>query len=192
MAFLRQRNDLTQAPADDEVKARAEGPGPVSPNYQAHPAGQSTATDHARLTEDVGSKEQVSVKLPKNAGPSGNSEGGGGDDLPEYKALQRFITNYDAERRASSASQAEPSRTSKRWWQFWKSSPAPVQRAHPVIKEGQPPSSWLETDIRKGIAGHDIEARRKPFGSNELTAEKENMFAKFLGFFQGPILYGRH
>ncbi|KAK7935498.1 H+-transporting ATPase [Apiospora marii] len=189
MAFLRQRNDPNRAPADDDVEARAEGPGPVSLNYQARPAGQSTATEHARLSGDVGPTEQVSEKLANNAGLPGSSGGGRGDDVSEYEALQRFITNYDAERRASAASQAEPSRTSKRWWQFWKSSPAPAPRAYPVIKEGQPPSSWLETDIRRGIAGHDVEARRKPFGWNELTAEKENMFAKFLGFFQGPILY---
>ena len=71
-------------------------------------------------------------------------------------------------------------------------SPTPIQPAHPVVKEGQPLSSWLETDIRPGIAGHDMEARRKPFGWNELTAEEEDMFTKFLDFFQGPVLYGEH
>ncbi|KAK8059050.1 PMA1-H+-transporting P-type ATPase, partial [Apiospora phragmitis] len=150
---------------------------------------QSTATEHVRLSDDVGLTEQVKDELPKNASLPSSSEKGGGDDLPEYEALQRSIINYDAERRASVASQAGAPLQSKKWWQFCKSSPAPVQPAHPVIKEGQPPSSWLETNIRQGIASHDIETRRKPFGWNELTAEKENMFAKFLGFFQRPIRY---
>ncbi|KAK7953703.1 putative PMA1-H+-transporting P-type ATPase [Apiospora saccharicola] len=34
-----------------------------------------------------------------------------------------------------------------------------------------------------------MEARRKPFGWNELTAEEEDMFTQFLDFFQGPVLY---
>ncbi|KAK8065991.1 plasma membrane H+-ATPase [Apiospora hydei] len=175
MSFLRQRSDAGRAPADDDVEAGAVSySGPVSPHYQARPEGQSTATEQGRQSDDVGPTEKVKGELPRNTDPPSSSQKGGVDDLPEYEALQRFITNYDAERRAS----------------FWRSSSTPVQPAHPVFKEGQPPSSWLETSIRQGITSHDIETRRKAFGWNELTVEKENMFAKFLGFFQGPILYG--
>ncbi|KAK6834374.1 hypothetical protein PG987_009068 [Apiospora arundinis] len=171
MAFLRQRNDPNRAPADDDVEARAVSPtGRVSPHYQATPAGQTTATENTRRSEDIGPTDPVQNSSPTSAGlPSGTEKIDGGE-LPEYEALQRFITNYDTERRASVASQ---------------SGGAPQFQE----VEGQPPSSWLDTSIRQGISGSDVEKRRKPFGWNELTAEKENMFAKFLGFFQGPILY---
>ena len=52
------------------------------------------------------------------------------------------------------------------------------------------PGNWLKTDIHDGLQEGDIESRRKKSGWNELTAEKENMFRKFLSYFQGPILYG--
>lgn len=52
------------------------------------------------------------------------------------------------------------------------------------------PPEWLEADIKQGITNADVEARRKRFGWNEITTEKENLFLKFLGFFTGPILYG--
>ena len=56
--------------------------------------------------------------------------------------------------------------------------------------DGTVPDEWLEADIKQGITNNDVEHRRKRFGWNELTTEKENMFIKFLMFFTGPILYG--
>lgn len=52
------------------------------------------------------------------------------------------------------------------------------------------PNDWLTTHIDNGLGGVEIERRRKHAGWNELVTEKENMFLKFIGFFQGPILYG--
>ena len=52
------------------------------------------------------------------------------------------------------------------------------------------PDEWLNADIKQGINDSDVEARRKRFGFNELSSEKENLFIKFLMFFTGPILYG--
>jgi hypothetical protein len=49
----------------------------------------------------------------------------------------------------------------------------------------------LETDIKQGISSHEVETRRKRYGWNEITTEKENLFIKFLGFFTGPVLYGK-
>ena len=53
------------------------------------------------------------------------------------------------------------------------------------------PEEWLDVDIKQGIANDTVESRRKRFGWNELSSEKENMFIKFLMFFTGPILYGK-
>ena len=52
------------------------------------------------------------------------------------------------------------------------------------------PEEWLDADIKQGIGESEVESRRKRFGWNELTSEKENLFIKFLMFFTGPILYG--
>ena len=52
------------------------------------------------------------------------------------------------------------------------------------------PEEWLITDIKQGLTSDEVEQRRKKTGFNELTTEKENLFIKFLGYFQGPILYG--
>jgi H+-transporting ATPase len=53
------------------------------------------------------------------------------------------------------------------------------------------PEELLCTDIRQGITTSEVESRRKRFGFNEITTEKENLLKKFLGFFNGPILWGK-
>lgn len=53
------------------------------------------------------------------------------------------------------------------------------------------PEDWVLTDITQGLSDAEVENRRKKTGFNELTTEKENMFLKFLGYFKGPILYGK-
>lgn len=53
------------------------------------------------------------------------------------------------------------------------------------------PEDWLLTDIRKGLSSAEVESRRKHTGFNELSTEKENMLVKFIGYFRGPILYGK-
>lgn len=74
--------------------------------------------------------------------------------------------------------------------QFWKKGPKEGEGV--ANDDGHVPDEWLEADIKQGISAHDVETRRKRFGWNELVSEKENMFLKFLGFFRGPILYGKH
>ena len=53
------------------------------------------------------------------------------------------------------------------------------------------PEEWLEADIKQGISNSDVETRRKRFGWNEISTDKENLFIKFLMFFTGPVLYGK-
>lgn len=110
-----------------------------------------------------------------------------GDNLPEYAALERYISTYREGSR--SGDDNDKDRRDVKWWQFWKSS------GPDVIDSGEPakrvvPDAWLDTDIRTGIRINEVDERRKWAGWNELSAEKENLFAKFLGFFTGPILYG--
>ena len=72
--------------------------------------------------------------------------------------------------------------------QFWRSG----NSSQATDKDaGVVPEDWLEADIKQGISNSDVENRRKRFGWNEITTEKENLFIKFLMFFTGPVLYGK-
>ncbi|EME44210.1 hypothetical protein DOTSEDRAFT_71892 [Dothistroma septosporum NZE10] len=108
------------------------------------------------------------------------------EDLDEYTALQKYISTYRdpkaaaAEENAGKEDEAKP----KKAWQFWKKSDDAAGTGDMTV-----PEEWLQADIKQGIAEHDVESRRKRFGWNEITTEKENLFIKFLGFFTGPILY---
>lgn len=73
-------------------------------------------------------------------------------------------------------------------WQFWKKATQEGAGASGFVT----PADWLKTDMRQGLDPTEVERRRKYTGWNELTTEKENMFLKFVGFFRGPILYGKH
>lgn len=102
--------------------------------------------------------------------------------LGEYELLDRFIT------RGGHAPQEEAQEVHEHvpWWKFWKSS----EQLDDTPQSNKPPPEWLEADIRQGISSADVTERRRRFGYNELVAEKENQLAKFMSFFQGPILYG--
>lgn len=143
----------------------------LSDDVEAQAAGHSTVehTDHAPM--DLSSTEGHHDLDEKNLG--------------EYERLDRYITNGGHARQESVVDEDEHIPA----WKFWKSSTA-LRDAAPV--SNKPPPDWLETDIRRGITSHDVEHRRKRFGYNELTAEKVNQFAKFMSFFQGPILYGKY
>lgn len=110
-------------------------------------------------------------------------------ELPEYEALDRFITRYDASGEQKGSGEEEDGKKKKppSLLKLIFSGDLEVEQNQNLV----PPNAWLETDMRQGITDHDVEERRRRFGWNELTAEKENQLRKFMGFFQGPILYGK-
>lgn len=109
------------------------------------------------------------------------------ENLGEYPALDRYISTYREDRRQSVADGPEGGKVKKKhWWQFGSGLHTEEE---PAVKKGAP-DSWFDTDIKAGLSSDEVERRRKISGWNELTSEKENQFAKFLGFFTGPILYG--
>ncbi|KAI1427089.1 E1-E2 ATPase-domain-containing protein [Xylaria sp. FL1777] len=174
MSFLTSRRPHNTAVDDVEANAasRQNEEDTISPaeNSQGDNGGGSEQRDHIKF----------GVEHPK---PRMNS------DLDEFEALDRFITTYEAERRASLISAQLPVKKRK-WWKFWQSDKAaPKVEAKPIAVVGQPPDSWLETDIRLGITREMVDERRKRFGWNELTSEKENTLVKVFGYFTGPILY---
>lgn len=138
--------------------------------------------------------DDVEANAPDHAGASSSLDDAPLDEknLGEYEALDRFITSYDASGQKHGAHEdGEREAEYIPWWKFWKSSDTGAEQ-NPRDREGKPPPQWLETDIHSGISSSEVAERRRRFGWNELSAEKENQFAKFLSFFQGPILYGEH
>lgn len=115
------------------------------------------------------------------------------EDLDEYTALQKYISTYrdpkDAAAEGEAGKNAADAGKGKSWWQFWRSGTSSKAGADDA---GVVPDDWLDADIRQGISNHDVESRRKRFGFNEISSDKENLFIKFLSFFTGPILYGTY
>ncbi|OJD30316.1 plasma membrane h+-atpase pma1 [Diplodia corticola] len=107
------------------------------------------------------------------------------EGLDEYAALQKFITTYRDPKAAHDEEGHEEEGETKKapWYAPWKKS-----KAGPGGDVTVPPA-WLEADIQTGISEGDVQSRRKKHGWNEIATEKENLFLKFLGFFQGPVLY---
>ncbi|KAI1392140.1 plasma-membrane proton-e [Hypoxylon trugodes] len=175
MDFLSQQRQQA-GPAADDVEAQ----GARHSNGAGYEGGEQQGTEQppGHTGEHIKFGDYRLKEPPKSS------------DLNEYEALDRFITNFDAERRASLASGISKQRKKPKWWQFWKSSEGEIVEPEREPGEiGKPPESWLETDIQHGLTTAQVEERRRRFGWNELMAEKENMFAKVLSYFQGPILY---
>lgn len=128
--------------------------------------------------------DDVEANAVQDFGTSNGYGGADDKDLDEYAKLDRFITTFDASGGHRSA-EVEEKKEIPKWWQIWKSVDDDSAQF-----DGKPPPHWLETDIHHGIGSGEVAERRRRFGWNELTAEKENQFRKFLSFFQGPILYG--
>lgn len=113
-------------------------------------------------------------------------------DEGEYANLIRYISTYRDRRFSKAPSQASEQdahdATQKKKQPFFKrllgqsSGPGDLYEV---------PEEWLDTDIKQGLSSAEVENRRKKTGFNELTTEKENMLLKFIGYFRGPILYGK-
>ncbi|KAH8163458.1 hypothetical protein CIB48_g4774 [Xylaria polymorpha] len=181
MSFLSSHRRHNAAADDIEAAAAVPQNEPVTPapgnNNTGAAATSSSSGDAGGEGEHVKFGEVQTKRPPKSS------------DLGEFEALDRFITTFDQERRANLAS-TSPSSQKRKWWQFWKSDePAAQATERTSSAAGKPPDSWLETDIRSGLASSLVDERRKRFGWNELASEKESMFAKVLGYFTGPILY---
>ena len=147
-----------------------------------HP-GDNTDTGRHTHTEDLenGDVEKEGIQFNK----------GGGETTDEYTNLVKYISTYrEGGRRKSTASGVydnDADAKKKPWWKFWAKGP----KGETSSGEFEVPDEWIETDMHRGITSAEVESRRKKTGWNELTTEKENMFLKFLGYFQGPILYGK-
>lgn len=140
------------------------------------------------LKFDLENGEQRGASMAGDDDFDGGAIGGAND---EYSNLIRYISTYRDGRRKSTislGSKAEDMDEEKvPGWKFWARKPKSQAGLDDTF---QAPEEWMNTKLREGLTESDVESRRKKAGWNELTTEKENLFLKFLGFFQGPILYG--
>jgi len=105
------------------------------------------------------------------------------EDLDEYTALQKYISTYRDPKAHDPNAEVIEDDVKQPWYKF--GSKKKAAGADP----GAVPDEMLEADIKQGISSAEVEQRRKRYGWNEITTEKENLFIKFLGFFTGPVLY---
>lgn len=117
------------------------------------------------------------------ASPSGNAN-------EEYQALIEFIRAQKTQGGDDEGQDETHVEKRRSFPAFWKTYEVRVNK-HGEVEEvaAKVPSSWLETEMTRGISEADVHKRRAMFGYNELESPSENLFLKFLGFFKGPILY---
>lgn len=117
-------------------------------------------------------------------------------NFDEYVGLDLYISSLRDSRRLSIVSRSDGEALEEKdvpWWAPWRRLRKKKRDSEESSNEENSfsiPDKWLDTDMHSGLSENDIESRRKKIGWNELTAEKENLFLKFLSYFQGPILYG--
>jgi magnesium-transporting ATPase (P-type) len=106
--------------------------------------------------------------------------------LDEYERLVRYVSVY---REPGVAEVEEEGGEMKRlWYAPWKRQWVPSKEA--MEARQRLPDDWLITDIKQGLSEEEVANRRRRTGWNELISQKENPIAKFMSYFQGPILYG--
>lgn len=110
----------------------------------------------------------------------------------EYVALNRYISTAATGRRRSSTigdnTDDNNHEKKKSRWKLWRKTGGDQDKTDGNLSF---PDDWLQTDIHMGLKAQDIEPRRRKGGWNELSAERQNPFLQFLGYFRGPILYGK-
>lgn len=143
----------------------------------------------AERTENVSHTERrISYAPDVENGEQHHGAGNVNDGaLDEYSALNRYISTARDRRGSTSSAGGAGGKKSggKPWWKFWGGKGNDTDEGFVI------PDEWAETDLHTGLRSSDIEPRRKHVGFNELTTEKTNFFIQFIGYFRGPILYGR-
>lgn len=144
-----------------------------------HPVGGNGASDHS---SDDTRNDQTAV------------HGESGEEEEEYQALLSYVAKSAQKKAVKSGVNSDGSYEKKHrlWYAPWKTKTIKYDKNDEVIQDNaavQTPDDWLETETAQGLTDAQVEERRKVMGWNELESSRENLFLKFLTFFQGPILY---
>lgn len=109
------------------------------------------------------------------------------DDLDEFGKVFKYVsTHREHEEDENGDEDVEEKRV---WYAPWKKRKLRTSKAD--RRPGQFPEEWRLTDIRQGLSSDEVSNRRRKSGWNELVSEKQNPIAKIIGYFRGPILYGK-
>ncbi|KAI5864565.1 plasma membrane H+-ATPase [Durotheca rogersii] len=107
--------------------------------------------------------------------------------LDEYESLIRYVDGYRDPSSEVGDEGILQQNQERPWWAFWRRGQTGSAAASP--NDFDAPGDWLHTPVEDGLSLAEVERRRAFSGWNELSAERENMLLKFIGFFRGPILY---
>ena len=121
------------------------------------------------------------LELGNPAADDNSIKGEKGGELDEYSNLVRYISEYRDPHQAGPVEENEEPEKGGFFSRKKKSAGGAFDA----------PADWLNTDMTTGLTTAEADARRKKTGWNELSADKENLFLKFLGFFKGPVLYSK-
>lgn len=127
-------------------------------------------------------ERSVSKTSPRRASSKGNWE-----NLDEFGKVFKYVSTH---REEGEDEQGDEEVVEKRvWFAPWKKRKLHAKKTN--RRSGQFPEEWRLTDIRQGLSSDEVPNRRRQAGWNELVTEKENPIAKIIGYFRGPILYGK-
>lgn len=107
--------------------------------------------------------------------------------LDEYERLVRYVSLYREPGVADIEN--EEGEMKRVWYAPWRRQFVPSSES--AEAKQMFPDDWLLTDIKQGLSEAEVNNRRRRSGWNELISQKENPIAKFMSYFQGPILYGK-
>lgn len=108
-------------------------------------------------------------------------------NLDEYERLVRYVSVYREP--GATDMEKEDGEMKRVWYAPWRKEFVPTSEAAEARQMF--PNDWLLTDIKQGLSEAEVNNRRRRSGWNELVSHKENPIAKFMSYFQGPILYGK-
>ena len=112
----------------------------------------------------------------------------GSENLDEFGQLFKYVSTYREQGEGEEEGDGEV--VEKRvWFAPWKKRKVRARKAGHIA--GRFPEEWRLTDIRQGLSSDEVSNRRRRSGWNELVSEKENPIVKIIGYFRGPILYGK-
>lgn len=132
--------------------------------------------------------ESTEKQASKSSPTKGTSNKESPDDLDEFGRIFKYVSTHRDD--GGDEMEEEEEMVERRlWYAPWKKRKLRTRRLD--HRPGQFPEEWRMTDIRQGLSTEEASNRRRDAGWNELVSEKVNPIAQIIGYFRGPILYGK-
>ena len=145
------------------------------------------------MADNLGEHSSTEAAPPNHLGtnvPSGQFDGNGDpekqlhhDNTPAFNEKKQHVDDDEEEDEDIDAIIADLESLDGHDAQAEEEEEVAAGEERPIAEE------FLQTDTRQGLSEHEVNARRKKFGLNQMKEEKENLILKFLGYFVGPIQF---